>query len=67
MSAGAIAGLAAGVSIAGIIIGIIIGFVIGQRYLKKQLKENPIITKDQIRDLLTQCGQHPNEARVNQI
>ena len=67
MSTGAIVGLAIGVTIAGIIIGIFIGFAIGQKYFKKQLKDNPVITKDQIRDLLSQCGQHPNESRVNQI
>lgn len=67
MSAGAIAGLAVGVTIAGIIIGIIIGFAIGQRYFKKQLKENPPVTREQIRAMYQQMGRTPSEAQINAV
>lgn len=67
MSAGAIAGLAVGVAIAGIIIGIFIGFAIGQKYFKKQLKENPPITREQIRAMYQQMGRTPSEAQINAV
>ncbi len=67
MSAGAIAGLAVGVAIAGIIIGILIGFALGQRYFKKQLKENPPITREQIRAMYQQMGRTPTESQINQV
>ena len=67
MSAGAIAGLAVGVTIAGIIIGIFIGFAIGQKYFKKQLKENPPITREQIRAMYQQMGRTPSESQINAV
>lgn len=67
MSAGAIAGLAVGVGIACLIIGAIIGFVIAQKYFKKQLKENPPITREQIRAMYQQMGRTPSESQINQV
>ncbi|XQP55087.1 MAG: YneF family protein [Mycoplasmoidaceae bacterium] len=67
MSGGAIAGLAIGVTIAGIIIGIFIGFAIGQRYFKKQLKENPPVTREQIKAMYQQMGRTPSESQINQV
>ncbi|MCQ3907770.1 MAG: YneF family protein [Mycoplasmoidaceae bacterium] len=49
MSGGALAGLIIGCIIGGLIIGLIIGFFISQKYFKKQLKDNPPITREQIK------------------
>jgi uncharacterized protein YneF (UPF0154 family) len=35
--------------------------------VKKQLKENPPITADQIRDMYRQMGRTPSEAQISQI
>ncbi len=67
MTTGGIVGLAIGVTIAGIIIGILIGFAIGQKYFKKQLKENPPITREQIKAMYQQMGRTPSEAQVNAV
>lgn len=67
MSAGAIAGLAVGVAIAGLLIGLFIGFRVAKHFVKKQLKENPPITEDQIRAMYAQMGRKPTEAQVRQI
>lgn len=50
-----------------IIIGIIIGFAIGQKYFKKQLKENPPVTREQIRAMYQQMGRTPSESQINQV
>lgn len=67
MSTGAIVGLAIGVTIAGIIIGIFIGFAIGQKYFKKQLKDNPPVTREQIKAMYQQMGRTPSESQINQV
>lgn len=65
-------GLALGLSLGlgiplSIIIGIIIGFAIGQKYFKKQLKENPPVTREQIRAMYQQMGRTPSESQINQV
>lgn len=50
-----------------IIIGIIIGFAIGQKRFKKQLQENPPITREQIKAMYAQMGRTPSEAQINQM
>lgn len=65
-------GLALGLSLGlgiplSIIIGIIIGFAIGQKYFKKQLKDNPPVTREQIRAMYQQMGRTPSESQINQV
>ncbi|MDR0545630.1 MAG: YneF family protein [Mycoplasmataceae bacterium] len=50
-----------------LIVGGIVGFAISQKMVKKQLKENPPITADQIRDMYRQMGRTPSEAQISQI
>jgi len=67
MSAGAITGLAIGVGVAMLIIGILLGFFIGQKYFKKQIDENPPITREQIKSMYAAMGQTPSESKINEI
>ena len=66
MSGGAIAGIVIGV-VAALAIGILLGFYIGQKYFKKQMDENPPITKEQIKAMYAQMGRTPSEAQINQM
>ena len=50
-----------------LIAGGILGYWITKKYFDKQLKENPPITKEQIRIMFTQMGRKPTERQVNQI
>ena len=54
-------------SIACLVIGIFIGFRIAKRMFKKQMKENPPITEEQIRAMYAQMGRKPSESQVKQI
>lgn len=50
-----------------LIIGAIIGFFLAQKYFKKQLDENPPITREQIRAMYQQMGRTPSESQINQV
>ncbi len=63
---GAICGIVFGIILA-LIAGGIFGYWITKKYFDKQLKENPPITKEQIRIMFTQMGRKPTERQVNQI
>ena len=67
MSPGGWIGIIVAVAVVCIAIGIFIGFKIAKRMFKKQLKENPPITEDQIRAMYAQMGRKPSEAQVKQI
>ena len=67
MSNGAWAGIIVAVAIACIAIGIFIGFKIAKRMFKKQLKENPPVTEEQIRAMYAQMGRKPSESQIKQI
>lgn len=60
-------GLLIGLAVAGIIVGVIIGFFIAQKVFKKQLKDNPPITREQIRAMYMQMGRKPTESQINQV
>jgi uncharacterized protein YneF (UPF0154 family) len=53
--------------IAGLIIGGLLGFYIATKIFKKQMRENPPITEDQIRAMYTQMGRKPSEQQIRQI
>ncbi|XQP55974.1 MAG: YneF family protein [Mycoplasmoidaceae bacterium] len=50
-----------------IIAGIFIGFAIGQKYFKKQLNDNPPVTREQIRAMYQQMGRTPSESQINAV
>ncbi len=66
MTTGAIVGLAVGIPLA-LIVGGILGYVIAAKVIKKQIKNNPPITKDTIRMMYQQMGRKPTEKQINEI
>lgn len=50
-----------------LIIGIFIGFTIAKKVFNKQIKSNPLITKEQIRAMYSKMGRKPTETQINQI
>lgn len=50
-----------------LVVGALIGFFVAQKVLKKQLKENPPITREQIKAMYQQMGRTPSESQINQI
>ncbi len=50
-----------------LIIGALIGFFASQKYFKKQMDENPPITREQIRAMYQQMGRTPSESQINQV
>jgi uncharacterized protein YneF (UPF0154 family) len=53
--------------IGGIILGLILGIYFALKYFKKQMKENPPITEDQIRAMYAQMGRKPSEGQIKQV
>lgn len=49
------------------VLGFFSGLVLAKKNFKKQLKNNPPITKDQIRQMYQKMGRKPSENQVNQI
>ena len=47
--------------------GILAGLVLAKKNFKKQLKNNPPITKEQIRQMYQKMGRKPSESQINQI
>jgi uncharacterized protein YneF (UPF0154 family) len=66
LSTGAIVGIVFGV-IGGIVLGVILGVYFAYKHFKKQMRENPPITEDQIRAMYTQMGRKPSEQQVKSI
>jgi uncharacterized protein YneF (UPF0154 family) len=50
-----------------LLVGAVLGFFISQRYFKKYLKENPPVTEQMIRAMMTQMGRKPSEKQVRQV
>jgi uncharacterized protein YneF (UPF0154 family) len=66
MGAGAICGIVFG-TIGGLVVGGLLGFFIATKMFKKQMRENPPITADQIRAMYAQMGRKPSEQQIQQI
>lgn len=67
MSTGAIIGICLGVGVpVSLIVGLIIGFVIAQKYFKKQVTENPPVSREAIKAMYRQMGRTPSETQINQ-
>ncbi|MDR0674816.1 MAG: YneF family protein [Mycoplasmataceae bacterium] len=54
-------------TIGALIVGGLLGFYIATKIFKKQMRENPPITEDQIRAMYTQMGRKPSEQQIRQI
>jgi hypothetical protein len=50
-----------------LILGVVLGFILARKYMMKYLKENPPITEDIIRTMMTQMGRTPSEKQVRQV
>jgi uncharacterized protein YneF (UPF0154 family) len=50
-----------------LLVGAALGFFISQRYFKKYLKDNPPVTEQMIRAMMTQMGRKPSEKQVRQV
>jgi uncharacterized protein YneF (UPF0154 family) len=66
MGTGTIVGIVFGV-IGALVIGGLLGFYIATKVFKKQMRENPPITEDQIRAMYAQMGRKPSEQQIRQI
>lgn len=68
MDLGLILGLSLGLGIpVSLIVGAVLGYYISMKYFKKQLKNNPPITEQQIRMMYQQMGRKPSETQIKQI
>lgn len=66
MDAGVIVGIVFGV-IGALVVGGILGYYLAMKSFKKQLKENPPISEEQIRAMYKQMGRTPTEKQVKQV
>ncbi|MBQ8132463.1 MAG: YneF family protein [Bacilli bacterium] len=53
--------------VVGLIIGLVIGFFVARHFMQKYLKDNPPITEDMIKALMSQMGRKPNQKQINQM
>ncbi|NLC05413.1 MAG: YneF family protein [Erysipelothrix sp.] len=52
--------------VVGLVIGGLLGWYFTQRYINKQLKENPPINEKMIRAMYMQMGRKPSEKQIKQ-
>jgi len=50
-----------------LIVGLILGFLVARKYMMKYLRENPPITEEIVRTMMTQMGRTPSEKQVRQV
>lgn len=68
MDLGLILGLSLGLGIpVALIGGAVLGYFLAMKYFKKQMKDNPPITEQQIRIMYQQMGRKPTEKQIKQI
>ena len=51
----------------GLVIGVVIGFFVSKYFTQKYMKENPPITEDMVRAMMSQMGRTPSQKQVNQV
>ena len=51
----------------GLIAGGVIGFFVARRYMKKYLKDNPPISEDMIKVMMSSMGRTPTKKQINQM
>jgi uncharacterized protein YneF (UPF0154 family) len=54
-------------TLGGIALGIFLGMRIASSKFKKHMKENPVMSEQQIRMMYSQMGRKPSESQVKQI
>jgi hypothetical protein len=64
LEGGALAGCLVGVILGALIIGGVAGFFITRAIVKKQLKNNPPISENEIRAMYMSMGRKPSEADI---
>ncbi|MDF2699252.1 MAG: hypothetical protein K0Q49_808 [Haloplasmataceae bacterium] len=47
--------------------GLVLGFLIARKFMMKYLKDNPPITEDIVRTMMSQMGRTPSEKQVRQV
>lgn len=67
MSTGGWVGIIIAVAILMGLIGGFVGFIITKKLFEKQLKENPPITRNQIKAMFAQMGRKASEAQINSV
>lgn len=68
MDIGLIIGLSLGLGIPiSLIAGALLGYYLSMKYFKKQLRDNPPITEQQIKMMYQQMGRKPTEKQIKQI
>ncbi|WP_057490393.1 YneF family protein [Streptococcus orisasini] len=50
-----------------LLVGLVGGTFIARRQMEKYLEENPPLNEDVIRNMMSQMGQKPSEAKVQQV
>ncbi len=53
--------------LAGLVIGLVLGIFISRKLVKKELKENPIVSEEMIKTLMRGMGRNPSQKQVNQL
>lgn len=53
--------------IVALIVGLIVGFLIARRAMMKYFEQNPPITEDMVRTMMSQMGRTPSQKQVNQV
>lgn len=51
----------------GLVIGVVIGFFVSKHLTKKYMQDNPPITEDMVRAMMSQMGRTPSQKQVNQV
>ena len=51
----------------GLVIGVVIGFFVSKHFTQKYMKENPPITEDMVRAMMSQMARTPSQKQVNQV
>jgi uncharacterized protein len=59
--------LGIGLIVLALIGGVVLGFFIARKYMMKYLKDNPPITEEVVRTMMSQMGRTPSEKQVRQV
>lgn len=51
----------------GLVIGVVIGFFVSKYFTTKYMKDNPPITEDMVKAMMSQMGKTPSQKQVNQV
>ncbi|MFD1471158.1 YneF family protein [Companilactobacillus mishanensis] len=54
-------------AVIGILAGAVIGFFVARWYMKKYFQDNPPISADMVKQMMSQMGQKPSQKKLNQV